>query len=293
MEAALAGRDATFQEHRGLIFGVAYRMLGSVTGAEDAVQDTYLRFRNAATEPLNPRAFLVTVVTRLCIDERKSAHARREQYIGQWLPEPLVTRPGDHPSPEDVAEREDDVSMAFLVMLEALSPVERAVFLLREVFDYDYTDIAQVVGRSESACRQAFHRARGRIAERQRRFPADYSQRRALTMRFLEAVNEGNLAGLMEILTADAVAVSDGGGKVSSARRIVHGADRVARFAIGVARKEPPARVELVDVNGQPGLVAYARSGRVQTVIVLDVAGGRVSALYSVRNPDKLTRVPA
>lgn len=291
MEAVLVGRDATFEQHRRLLFGVAYRMLGSVTAAEDIVQDAYLRFRGAEGEPANPRAYLVTVVTRLCLDELKSARRQREQYIGPWLPEPLVRLGGETPSPEETAEREDTVSMAFLVMLEALGPIERAVFLLREVFDYDYADIAPVVGRSEVACRQVFRRARERIAERQHRFTASYDQRRELTVRFLQAVNEGNLAGLMEILSADVVAVSDGGGKLPSARRPVYGANRVARFAIGIARKEPIARVELADINGQPGFLLITPGGRVRTAAVLDEADGRITALYAIRNPEKLRHI--
>jgi RNA polymerase sigma-70 factor (ECF subfamily) len=291
MEAPLDARDATFEEHRGLLFGVAYRMLGSVAAAEDAVQDAYLRFRNAATGAANPRAFLVTVVTRLCLDELKSARSQRERYIGPWLPEPLVRLAGDAPSPEDAVERADSVSMAFLVMLEALGPVERAVFLLREVFDYDYGDIAQAVGKSEAACRQVFRRARERIAERQHRFTATYDQRRDLTNRFLQAANEGNLAGLMEILSADVVAVSDGGGLATSARRPVYGANRVARFAIGIARKEPIAWVELVDVNGQPGFLFLSKSGRVMTAAVLEETDGLISAVYAIRNPQKLRHI--
>lgn len=291
MHAVLTGRDATFEEHRGLLFGVAYRMLGSVAAAEDIVQDSYLRFRNAGEQPANPRAYLVTVVTRLCLDELKAARTQREQYIGPWLPEPLVRFGAESPSPEEAAEREDSVSMAFLVMLEALGPAERAVFLLREVFDYDYGDIAPVVGKSEVACRQVFRRARERIAERQHRFTANYEQRRDLTIRFLQAANEGNLAGLMEILAADVVAVSDGGGKSTSARRPVYGADRVARFAIGIGRKEPVARVELADVNGQPGFLFVSRSGRVTTVAVLEEVDGRISAVYAIRNPDKLRHI--
>lgn len=291
MEAVLAGRDATFEEHRGLMFGVAYRMLGSVAAAEDIVQDAYLRFRNAGEQPANPRAYLVTVVTRLCLDELKAARSQREQYIGPWLPEPLVRLGGDTPSPEEAAEREDSVSMAFLVMLEALGPVERAVFLLREVFDYDYGDIAPVVRKSEVACRQVFRRARERIAERQHRFTTSYEQRRDLTLRFLQAANEGNLAGLMEILSADVVAVSDGGGKSTAALNPVYGADRVARFVVGISRKEPVARVELVEVNGQPGLLFMSKSGRVTSVAVVEEVDGRIAAIYAIRNPDKLRHI--
>ena len=287
----LSPRDAAFEEHRGLLFGVAYRMLGSVVEAEDAVQETYLRFRGSDTDPQNPRAFLVTIVTRLCLDQLKSARMKREQYLGPWLPEPLVNRAAPEPTPEDAAAAADSVSFAFLVMLEELGPVERAVFLLREVFDYDYADIAQVVQKSESACRQVFHRARARLAGRHHRHSWDYAHRRDLTMRFLAAANEGNMAGLLEVLSADVVAYSDGGGKAAAALNPIFGADRVARFTLGLARKNPPAAVELVDVNGDPGVILRTRSGRIDSIMLLDVQEGRATALYVVRNPEKLLRV--
>jgi len=286
---ALSERDATFEEHRGLLFGVAYRMLANIGEAEDAVQEAYLRYR-AAESIANPRAFLVTVVTRLCLDVLKSARAQRETYIGPWLPEPLISRAGAPPAPEDVVAEEDSVSLAFLVMLEELGPVERAVFLLREVFDYDYADIAQTVGKSEANCRQVFRRARERIAGRQHRFTASYAQRQALTVRFLQAANEGDMAGLMELLSADVIAYSDGGGRAPAATRPVLGADRVARFIAGIRKKEPVGSVELVDVNGWPGVILRTPKGHPGTVIVLDVEDGRVTTLYSIRNPDKLRR---
>ncbi len=289
----LAPADAAFEENRSLLFGVAYRMLGTVAEAEDAVQETYLRFRNAESVT-SPRAYLVTVVTRICLDVLKSARVQREQYIGPWLPEPIVQRAGAEPSPEDVVANEDSVSMAFLVMLEELGPVERAVFLLREVFDYDYADISQIVARNEATCRQTFRRARERLAERHHRFTANYDQRRDLTVRFLAAANEGDMAGLMELLSADVVAYSDGGGKRAAALNLILGADRVARLVIGVRRKEPVARVELADVNGWPGLLLWNHRERIETLIVLDVhEAGQVRTLYSLRNPDKLRRAEA
>ena len=288
---ALAPADAAFEEHRQLLFGVAYRMLGTVAEAEDAVQEAYLRYRAAEAPISAPRAYLVTVVTRICLDVLKSARVQREQYIGPWLPEPLVQRAGAEPSPEDVVATEDSVSLAFLVMLEELGPVERAVFLLREVFDYDYGDIAQIVGRNEAACRQVFRRARERLAQRQHRFTASYDQRRDLTVRFLLAANEGNMAGLMELLSADVVAYSDGGGKRVAATQPVFGADRVARFVAGIRRKEPGMRPELVDVNGWPGVALWSERGRLETLMVLDIDDdGKVRAVYSQRNPDKLRR---
>ncbi len=292
MTTATSARDTAFEEHRSLLFGVAYRMLGSIAEAEDAVQDAYLRYRAADGEIANPRAYLVTIVTRLCLDVLKSARVRREEYIGPWLPEPIVHRDGAPPTPEEIVASEDNISMAFLVMLEELSPAERAVFLLREVFDYDYGDIAPMVNKSEVACRQVFRRAREHLAQRQHRFNANYDQRRVLTAQFLQATNEGDLAGLMALLSADVTAVSDGGGKAAAATRPVYGPDRVARFAIGISKKDPPGSVELVDVNGVPGVLLKDRRGRIGTVIVLEPdEDGRIRTSYSIRNPDKLPRM--
>src|SRR5688572_10314334 len=289
---ALGPKDATFEEHRSLLFGVAYRMLGSVAEAEDVVQDAYLRYRGADGEIANPRAYLVTIVTRLCLDLLKSARVQREQYIGPWLPEPIVRRDGAPATPEEVVASEDNISMAFLVMLEELGPAERAVFLLREVFDYDYGDIAPMLNKSEAACRQVFRRAREHVAQRQHRFTANYEQRRVLTAQFLQAANEGNMAGLMQLLSADVTAYSDGGGKAVAATRPIFGPDRIARFVIGVARKDPPALVEMADVNGVPGVLLRDRRGRVHTVMVLELdAEGRIATVYSMRNPDKLRRI--
>jgi RNA polymerase sigma-70 factor (ECF subfamily) len=291
MADVLTDRDATFEEQRALLFGVAYRMLGSVAEAEDAVQDTYLRFRGAEASVANPKAFLVRIVTNICLDLMKSARVQREQYIGPWLPEPLVHRPGAPPTPEDVVASEDNVSTAFLVMLEELGPVERAVFILREVFDYDYADIAPAVQKSEAACRQVFRRAREHLSQRQHRFTASYDQRRELTVRFMMAANEGNLAGLIDMLSADAVAYSDGGGKAAAALNPIFGADRVARFVAGIARKYHGLIVELVDINGAPGILMRTRSGRVDTIWHLELTeDGRVETLFAWRNPDKLVR---
>jgi RNA polymerase sigma-70 factor (ECF subfamily) len=287
----LTGRDATFEEHRSLLFGVAYRMLGTIAEAEDAVQEAYLRYRASEASVANPRAFLVTIVTRLCLDALKSARVQREQYIGPWLPEPIIHHAGTAPSPEDAVAAEDSVSFAFLVMLEELGPVERAVFLLREVFDYDYADIAQVVQKSEGACRQSFHRARQHLAERHHRQAASHDKRRALTARFLAAANEGDMAGLLEILSADVVAYADGGGKVHSAINPIYGADRVARFTLGVTRKDPARSLEFVDVNGAPGVILRRGSGRIHSVLLLDIAeDGKIGVMYVLRNPDKLAR---
>lgn len=290
MHAATEHSDRIFEEHRRLMFGVAYRMLGSVQEAEDAVQDAYLRYRAAGVAPDYPKAYFITIVTRLCMDRLKSARAQREEYFGVWLPEPLVTREDGPRTPEQEVALEADVSMAFLVMLERLSPVERAVFLLREVFDYDYSEIAPVVQKSEAACRQAFHRARGHIAEERKRFHPSADEVRMLTARFSRAVGEGNVAGLLELLAHDAVIYSDGGGKAPAAQNPVFGAERVARFAIGVTRKTETSGMEPVLVNGTPGLALRDRKGRIHSLLVADVHEGRMASIFVIRNPEKLRR---
>ncbi len=290
MHAAATPSDALFEEHRRLMFGVAYRMMGSVQEAEDAVQDAYLRHRGAGVEPEHPKAYFITIVTRLCMDRLKSARVQREQYVGVWLPEPLVTREEGPRTPEQEVAMEADVSMAFLVMLERLRPVERAVFLLREVFDYDYAEIAPVVQKSEAACRQAFHRARAHVAEERKRFHPSADEVRMLTARFSMAVSEGNVAALIELLAQDAVIYSDGGGKAPAALNPVYGADRVARFAIGVTRKMETSAVETVMINGTPGLALRDTRGRIHSLLVADVHEGRMASIYVIRNPEKLGR---
>jgi len=290
VSAAVPLSEEVFEAHRRLLFGVAYRMLGSVAEAEDAVQETFLRAARDGEAAANPRAFLVTVVARICLDVLKSARVNREQYIGPWLPEPLLSRPGEQPALDDGPLMEDSISTAFLVMLEELAPVERAVFLLREVFDYDYGDIAPIVAKSETNCRQVFRRARERIAERRHRFNADSAQRRELTMRFIAAAGEGNMAALIEMLSSDAIAYADGGGKVVAALKPVVGADHVAKYILGVTRKDPPRWVELVDVNGSPGVLFRDAHG-VTNITSFEVAEGQITAIYVLRNPDKLRHI--
>ena len=281
---------AVFEAHRRLMFGVAYRMLGSVQEAEDAVQDAYLRYGSAGVEPDYPKAYFITVVTRLCLDRLKSARVQREEYIGVWLPEPLVTGAEGPRTPEEEVAFESDVSMAFLVMLERLSPVERAVFLLREVFDYDYAEIAPVVQKSEAACRQAFRRAREHVAEERSRFHPSADEVRMLTARFAIAAAEGNMAGLIELLAQDAVIYSDGGGKAVAAINPVFGADRVARFVIGVTQRTRTESVDAVMVNGVPGLGLRDHRGRVHSLLVADIHDGQMASIYVIRNPDKLNK---
>ncbi|HEX5505802.1 MAG TPA: RNA polymerase sigma-70 factor [Thermomicrobiales bacterium] len=284
----------TFQEYRPLLFSIAYRMLGSVMDAEDAVQETYLRWQRAAgdaTAVASPKSYLTTVVTRLCIDQARSAEARHTAYVGPDLPEPLSTEPA--PDAAGEAELADTLSTAFLIVLETLSPVERAAFLLRDVFAYDYPEIARVTGKGEANCRQLVRRARQRVAERRPRFPAAPEQRRRLTDQFMQTCQDGDLDGLVALLADDITLWSDGGGKVAAARFPIHGAPRVARALLGIFRKAPAgAFARPADLNGTPGLVAYQDDGTPLGTLTLDIADGRISGVYLVVNPDKLRALP-
>ena len=280
-------------EHRPLLFGIAYRMLGSAADAEDAVQETFLRWHRAmaaGTAVEAPKAWLAQTVTRVCLDELKSARVRREQYVGPWLPEPLVA--GAEPDVAEVAGLADTLSTAFLVLLETLTPKERAVFLLHDVFGYDYAAIADIVGESEAYCRQLAKRARAHVEARRPRFTASPEQQERLTERFLRAVTEGDLPTLIESLAEDVTVWSDGGGKVNAARKPVIGRDKVVRFFLGLMRLAPEGTAfRLSRVNGQPGIVTYVE-GRPHNVVTLDVADGVIRAVYVVVNPDKLRAVP-
>jgi RNA polymerase sigma-70 factor (ECF subfamily) len=283
---------ASFEEHRGLLFSIAYRMLGSVSDAEDMVQEAALRWRRAASgEIRSPRAMLVTIVTRLCINQLQSARARREEYVGQWLPEPLVTGAGGDPA--EAFRIDETVSMAFLVLLERLTPVERAVFLLREVFDYDYEEIAAVVKESEVHCRQILHRARQHVAEMRPRFAATAEERNRLLERFVAATGRGDMEGLLELLAEDVVLHSDGGGRAIAVPNLVRGADKVARGILGSLERLVPRNLlnRIVAVNGQPGIASYLH-GRPYSVITLDVRAGRITTVYVLTNPEKLARLP-
>ena len=277
----------TPEQLRPLLFSIAYRMLGSVSQAEDVVQEALLRFHRREEPVDSPRAFLTTVVTRLAIDELRSARARRESYVGAWLPEPLVTT-GDEPARH--AELADSLSQAFLVLLESLSPVERAVFLLHEVFDYPYEEIAPIVGKSEANCRQLAARARRHVDERKPRFETDRRRRDELAERFLAAAEEGDVEALEQLLAADVVMYGDGGGKAPSARRPLHGRAQVAKVVLGLARQAATFGLEArrTAVNGQPGAMFVTGDGELVSVLALDVAEGQVVALRSVVNPDKL-----
>jgi RNA polymerase sigma-70 factor (ECF subfamily) len=266
-------------------------MVGSVSEAEDLVQEAFLRYHRAVaggTEVTSARAYLSAATTRLAIDHLRSARVRRERYVGAWLPEPLMT--SQEPDPADHAETADSLSLAFLVLLERLSPVQRAVFLLHEVFGYGYAEIAPLVGRSEAACRQAAARARRHVEAGRPRFEASRRQREELAARFFAAVDQGDTEGLVGMLAADAVLYGDGGGKVPALATPVHGAERIARFLVGLTRRGRAAGIGVrpAEVNGHPGLLATGPDGRLLGVLALDIADGRVQTVRSIANPDKL-----
>ncbi|MEU7029991.1 RNA polymerase sigma-70 factor [Streptomyces sp. NPDC046275] len=285
---AQGGEVRVFEELRPLLFSIAYRILGSVGEAEDAVQETWLRYATAPNPPRSPKAFLSATVTRISIDVLRSARVRREQYVGDWLPEPLLADP--YEDPERAAELADSVSMAALLLLERLSPLERAVFVLREVFGFGFPEVAEAVDRSEAACRQLVVRARRHMAAGQARFEADREERDELAARFFDALRAGEVAGLRELLSADVQLVGDGGGKAPQLSRTLVGAEPVARLlAAYVGRLSlVDASCEAREVNGGPGAVFRDRDGRVLFVWALDVVDGRIGTVRSITNPDKL-----
>jgi RNA polymerase sigma-70 factor (ECF subfamily) len=278
-----------YADLRPAAFAVAYRMLGSVSEAEDAVQEAFLRLHRTLSngETIeSPRAYVTAVVTRLCIDQLRSARARRETYVGEWLPEPLVD---DDPARH--AEMADSLSLAFLVLLESLSPEQRAAFLLREVFDYPYDEIAQIVGKSEDNARQLAARARRHVEERRPRFEASRQAREQLADRFFAAIGEGDLGPLEEMLAEDVVLHGDGGGKAPALARALHGRSRVARTLrawVKLSVRVVDMSVRRVEVNGQPGAMTFDSEGKLINVMALDIADGRIQEIRSVVNPDKL-----
>jgi RNA polymerase sigma-70 factor (ECF subfamily) len=281
----------SFLEHRSLLFAIAYRMLGSVADAEDAVQETYLRWRRAAEhgdEIRSPKAWLTTTISRVCLDQLGSARVKREQYIGPWLPEPLA---GVTPDVAETVADFDSLSVAFLVLLESLSPKERAVFLLHDVFGYDFASIGEIVGESGAYCRQLAKRARAHMAERRPRFAADRAQQERLTADFMRAVSEGDMPALIETLADDVTVYSDGGGKVNAARKPVVGRDKVALFLTNIVRLAPAGTSFRIEpINGEPGIVTLI-DGAVRNVVTFDFADSAISAVYIVVNPDKLGTV--
>jgi RNA polymerase sigma-70 factor (ECF subfamily) len=284
-----------YETLRPLVFSIAYRMLGSASDAEDIVQEAFLRFHRESVKGTaieSPQAYLSAVTTRLSIDHLRSARVRRERYTGTWLPEPLLTDEGpDITEDADAGETADSLSMAFLVLLESLTPVERAVFLLREVFDYGYDQIASVVGRSEDNCRQIAVRARRQIDAKRPRFEASRKRREELARRFFEAVTTQDAAELADLLAADVVAYADGGGKATAFPRPVHGRERVARVLLGPAAQGGRLAVSgmrFVAINGQPGALFLDLEGRPVVAVMLDIADDLVQTLRAISNPEKL-----
>jgi RNA polymerase sigma-70 factor (ECF subfamily) len=279
-----------FEQHRPWLLSIAYRMLGTVVEAEDVVQEAYLRYQAANRDNIRePRAFLTTVTTRLCLDVLKSARAQRETYYGPWLPEPFLT---EEDSPASQVGKLESLSVAFLLLLEQLSPTERAVFLLREVFDYNYAEVADIVGKDEATCRQLLHRARQHLHSNRPRFTASPDAQRHLLEQFLLVTQAGDLNGLTALLRDDIEIWSDGGGKVTAAPRPVQGRDKVAKVFLGIARTAPPGlQVEIAHVNGGPAALFWLADGQPYAVISLDIEGEQIARIHILVNPDKLTRL--
>ncbi len=284
-----------FEAERAHLFGVAYRMLGSVAEAEDVLQDAFVRWSRRDATPTSARAFLTTTVVRLCLDMKKSARARRESYVGPWLPEPLVASTQEleiEPDAEARVARAESLHMAFLVLLETLTPLERATFLLREVFDQSFEEIAATLGTTEAACRKLFSRARAHVDEGRPRFSASPAKKEALLSAFLAAAGAADTHALEQLLAEDVVLRSDGGGKVHAALKPIFGRDRTARFILGVSKKlGGDGRVELARVNGEPGVLLVDGGGQAIAALVLAVRGESVTEIFLVTNPDKLARV--
>lgn len=281
-------RETEFEQLRPLLFSISYRILGSVTEAEDAVQETWLRFESSPTEPASTKAFLSAIVTRISIDVLGSARVRREAYVGPWFPEPLLTDP--YQDPARAAELADSVSMAALLLLERLSPLERAVFVLHDVFDFGFPEVASAVGRREAACRQLASRARRHMQEGKPRFPALRKEREDLASRFFDALSQGDLTGLRELLATDVSMAGDSGGNAPQLARTIVGADNVARLLASVFPWMAGIDVtpEPHEINGQPGAIFRDRDGKVLHTLVLDVLDGQIQAIRLVINPEKL-----
>jgi RNA polymerase sigma-70 factor (ECF subfamily) len=280
-----------FQQLRPLLFSIAYRILGSVSEAEDAVQESWLRFEASRTEPRSTKAFLSAVVTRISVDVLRSARVRREEYVGEWFPEPLLSDP--YEDPERAAELADSLSMASLLLLERLSPLERAVFVLRDVFAFDFADVAAAVGRSEEASRQLLVRARRHMAAGRPRFEADRAERDRLASQFFDALRDGDLDGLRELLAADVQLVGDAGGKAPLWGHGIFGADNVTRLlgTVYPLLAEVEVTVERHELNGQPGAIFRDRDGKVVNTWTIEFLDGQVQAIRTVLNPDKLRHV--
>jgi RNA polymerase sigma-70 factor (ECF subfamily) len=281
-----------FTQYRSLLFSLAYRMLGSVADAEDMLQEAFVRWQGASHADIrSPKAFLITIVTRLFIDHLKSSRARREEYVGQWLPEPVVTDPASDPFEQ--VQSDESLSIAFLVLLERLTPDERAVFLLREIFDYDYSEIATVIDQSEANSRQILRRAKQHVSAPRARFIAPQRKREELRRQFLEAAGKGNLAGLIQLLSADVTLHTDGGGKGRAVPNVIHGASKVGRAVLSGLSRVPPtnAVISIVQLNGEAGFIIYI-DDQPQFVFVLHASTDSIQTIYVMTNPEKLSHLP-
>ena len=279
-----------FSEYRPLLFSIAYRMLGTVMEAEDILQEGYLRWQQVTPEEIDsPKSYLSAIVTRLCIDRLRSAQIRREEYIGPWLPEPLITTP--LASPDETVELSESLSMAFLILLESLKPIERAVFLLHEVFDYEYQAIAKIVDKSEANCRQIASRARRHIAAKRPRFEVSSDDHTRIVEQFMDTLVSGDVDGLMVTLDQDVTWWSDGGGLPGIAKKPIHGAENVARFVLNLMRMAPEGMsTRLVEINGKPGYITYI-DGKPFNTVAFDIVDGRIVTVWAVVNPEKLRMV--
>jgi RNA polymerase sigma-70 factor, ECF subfamily len=278
-----------FEAERSHLFGIAYRMLGSAAEADDVLQETFIRWSSRAERDVDsPRGFLTTILVRLCLDQLKSARARREEYVGPWLPEPILDT-----TPEEQTARAESINIAFLVLLERLTPLERAAFLLHEVFDQPFADVAATLGTTEAACRQLAVRARAHVDEGRARFNASTDKKRELLTSFLTACAAGDATALTKILADDVVLRSDGGGRVHAALKPIYGPDRVARFSIGVAKKGAGTGIvlELTTINGDLGALLKDAEGKVTSAVTLSIAGDRITDVWIVNNPEKLHRL--
>ena len=284
----------SFETYRPYLFSIAYRMLGSAMDAEDMVQETYLRYQTTPAEPIRSlKAYLTTIIIRLCMDQLHLARRKREVYVGPWLPEPILTT--TTPSSEDPAERvdrEESISLAFLVLLEQLQPFERAVFLLREVFEYAFAEIASMLGKSEAACRRSFSRAKQHLKEHRPRFPASLETHRELLSGYFQAVENGEMTALQNLLAEEVTLWADSGGKVKGAAlRPISGRDAVARFSVGTKRFLPEDyRVEMAEVNRQPALI-FRTGDQALLVLTIEVEEGHIQAIRLIANPEKLARI--
>jgi RNA polymerase sigma-70 factor (ECF subfamily) len=290
--------EESFETYRTYLFGIAYRMLGSAMDAEDMVQETFVRYRAAGAQEIRSlKAYLTTILTRLCIDQLESARRKREVYVGPWLPEPILTATTagiEEGNPEKRVEMEESISLAFMVLLEQLQPFERAVFLLREVFDYEFAEIAAMLGKSEAACRKSFSRAKPHLREHRPRFPVSRQTQQQLLQSYVRAVETGEMTALMNLLAEDVVLWTDAGGKtVTAAYHPINGKDAVARFTLGTKRFWPPEyRAELAEVNGQPAMLLYS-AAQLFLVLTVDIEANRIQTVRVMANPEKLAGIKA